>query len=55
MSVTPTARAQNRVASSTLPSGPGGVISAMRGTLATTAGISVIRHTEGNEPLPRGT
>ena len=37
------------------PAGPGGVMTMMRGTPATTAGIVVIMTTLGKEPLPRGT
>jgi hypothetical protein len=48
-------RAAAFVASSTRPSGPGGVITTIFGTPATSAGIVVIMVTLGKAPLPRGT
>ena len=51
---TPDNFAATNVAGSISPLGPGGVRIIGSGTPATTAGIAVIKVTEGNEPLPRG-
>ena len=51
---TPAKRAATSVAGSILPSMPGGVRITGSGTPATTAGIAVMRVTDGKLPLPRG-